>query len=136
MTEFVADASIVAAWVLPDESNVVAEIALSRLASDDAVVPDLLWHEIRNVLLAAVRQQRISYEDLLTAIVRLRQAPIKTANGGDDLRVLELGRKHQLSAYDSAYLALAIEERIPLATLDRRLVMAAEAEGVELLASS
>ncbi|MBW9066117.1 PIN domain-containing protein [Rhizobium herbae] len=47
-----------------------------------------------------------------------------------DALVVSLARKHQLSAYDAAYLALAITEGIPLATLDKKLQQAAVAEAV------
>ena len=48
---FVADASIAAAWVLPDEDTALADLAFDRLGEDTAVVPNLFWHELRNVLL-------------------------------------------------------------------------------------
>lgn len=45
-------------------------------------------------------------------------------------------RKYRLSAYDAAYLALALLEQLPLATLDRRLADAARAEGVDVFGST
>jgi predicted nucleic acid-binding protein len=51
----------------------------------------------------------------------------------DELRVIELARKHSLSIYDAAYLALAMREHLPLSTLDQRLESAARVEGVGLL---
>ena len=47
---------------------------------------------------------------------------------------MDLSRKHKLSVYDAAYLAIAIRERLPLATLDDDLRDAALAAGVPLLA--
>jgi predicted nucleic acid-binding protein len=46
---------------------------------------------------------------------------------------LELARQTRLTVYDAAYLALAIRERLPLATLDKALQTAALAAGVPLL---
>jgi predicted nucleic acid-binding protein len=40
-------------------------------------------------------------------------------------QILPLARTHRLSAYDAAYLELAIRERLPLATLDDDLRRAA-----------
>ena len=37
--------------------------------------------------------------------------------------VVALGRAHQLSAYDAAYLELAVREALPVATLDQRLAL-------------
>ena len=43
-----------------------------------------------------------------------------------------VARTRALSSYDAAYLELAVRLGLPLATLDRELRAAAEAEGVEL----
>ncbi|WP_426239734.1 PIN domain-containing protein [Pararhizobium sp. DWP1-1-3] len=49
--------------------------------------------------------------------------------------MIGLARAHQLSAYDAAYLALAITEGLPLATLDKKLRQAAAAEAVQLFSA-
>jgi predicted nucleic acid-binding protein len=43
---------------------------------------------------------------------------------------IALARAHDLSAYDAAYLELAVREGLPIATLDDRLRAAAKAVGV------
>lgn len=43
-----------------------------------------------------------------------------------------LARRHRLTFYDALYLALALREGLPLATLDRALAGAAQREGVAL----
>jgi predicted nucleic acid-binding protein len=44
-----------------------------------------------------------------------------------------LCRKHGLTAYDAAYLELAMRNRLPLATADGALERAARAEGIEIV---
>jgi predicted nucleic acid-binding protein len=44
-----------------------------------------------------------------------------------------LARKHEVAAYDAAYLDLALREKLPLATSDEMLKKAALAEGVALI---
>jgi predicted nucleic acid-binding protein len=46
---------------------------------------------------------------------------------------LNLARRHNLSAYDAAYLELAIRRNLSLATLDEQLKVAANVTGVKLL---
>ena len=46
--------------------------------------------------------------------------------------IVHLARAHQLSAYDAAYLELAIRRGLPLACLDGKLKTAAAAAGVVL----
>ena len=47
--------------------------------------------------------------------------------------VLGLARRHALTTYDAAYLELALRLGATLATLDRKLARAADAEGVEVI---
>jgi len=47
--------------------------------------------------------------------------------------VLELAAAQELTAYDAAYLALAVDEGAALATLDRKLAAAARRQLVPLL---
>jgi predicted nucleic acid-binding protein len=127
---FVVDASVAAAWLLSDEESRTAEEALSFLETEDALVPDLFWHEIRNILLTAERRKRISNEDVLACLMRLTSLPLRTVSSEDHLPILRLAGKYQLSAYDAAYLALAVAENVSLATLDARLERAASAENL------
>jgi predicted nucleic acid-binding protein len=127
---FVVDASVAAAWLLADEENRTAEEALSFLETEDALVPDLFWHEMRNILLTAERRKRISNEDVLACLMRLTSLPLRTVSSEDHLPILRLAGKYQLSAYDAAYLALAVAENVSLATLDARLERAASAESL------
>jgi len=48
---------------------------------------------------------------------------------------MEFARKYTLAAFGAAYLELALGIDGPSATLDRALAAAAEAEGIELVAS-
>jgi predicted nucleic acid-binding protein len=46
---------------------------------------------------------------------------------------LDLARRYSLSAYDAAYLELALRKGLPLATLDAQLGEAAQQAGVTVL---
>lgn len=130
---FVVDASLAGSWFLPDESSAVATGLARRLIEGGAAAPSLFWHEVRNLLLSARRALRLDDAAAGEQIAALEALPILDAGRGDGPAVLRLGLKHRLTAYDAAYLALAIERRLPLATLDRRLREAAKAEGVVVL---
>ena len=127
---FVPDASVAAAWVLPDEDAALADIALDRLGGESVKVPGVFWHELRNLLLSAERRGRIDENHAAASMTRLRRLPIASADDADDHVVMALARVHRLTAYDASYLALAIREGCALASLDRRLNEAAVAEGV------
>jgi predicted nucleic acid-binding protein len=131
----VIDASVAAAWVLPDEDNAAADAILHRLAVEGGIVPSLIWHELRNILLMAARRGRLSEAEVVPSLLRLRRLPLEAVNmaAGGDAGIVALAARHRLIAYDAAYVALALNRSLPLATADRALQRAADAEGVELV---
>jgi predicted nucleic acid-binding protein len=130
---FVLDASIAACWAFPDEQDPRADAALTRIRTEDAVVPSLWWFEVRNILVVNERRKRITESgtnSFLRELVRLR---IRVDREPEEGVVLRLARAHLLSVYDASYLELALREAIPVATLDGKLAAAAIAEGTALI---
>jgi predicted nucleic acid-binding protein len=125
------DASIAAAWLLPEQDSTVAEALIARLAGRPPV-PSLFWHEARNIVLIADRRGRIVVGEA-AAMGRLRRLPLEDAGRGSDGAVFALAMAHGLTAYEAAYLVLAQERGMPLATLEEKLAVAARREGVALL---
>jgi predicted nucleic acid-binding protein len=130
---FVVDASIAAGWLLPDERTEIADALAMRMQSEDALAPDLFWHEIRSLMVTAARRNRIPEAALYLSLERLATVPLRNAGASDALTVARLAIRHGLSAYDAAYLDLALREKAPLATLDKKLAAAARAEKVVVL---
>jgi predicted nucleic acid-binding protein len=128
---FVVDASVSAAWFLPDEATPATEAALQATATHAVWVPALWLLETGNLLLSAQRRQRITADkrrELAAAAAALRlqvdREPVAL------IALDELASRHGLSAYDAAYLELALRRGLPLATLDRALTAAMAAAGV------
>ncbi len=130
---FVLDASVAISWAIRDESNAVADLAFSELRTGSAMVPGIWWYEVRNILVVNERRQRITPADSDRFLNELQQLDIAIDPQPDSRAVFDLSRRLGRTVYDSAYLALALRERLPLATLDRDLQAAAAAERVELL---
>lgn len=132
---YVLDASFAAAWFLPDEFSDAADGLLDELLANPPIVPSLFRHELRNLLLVAERRGRLSSSDVDEALATLAKLSIVEKGPAADRDVLHLARRHGLSAYDAAYLALAKSEGLSLATLDKRLAAAARAEQIAVLLS-
>jgi predicted nucleic acid-binding protein len=130
---FVLDASVVASWCFPDESHPNAEAAFQRIADETALVPALLWFELRNLLLMGERRGRLSDAQITLSLRDLSELPIEVDHDPDESRVLALARTHRLTVYDAVYLELAQRKELPLATLDGALINAARAESVSLV---
>ncbi len=133
---FVLDASVAAAWFLPDEATPAADLLLTRIASDPAMAPSLFRHEMRNLLLSAERSRRLTSAQVDEALELLGTLSIIDRGSGVEADVVRLARKHRLTGYDATYLALAITERTALATFDKTLQTAAAGEGIALLPES
>ena len=129
----VVDASIAVAWLLPDEGGEAVDGVLDRIETEGAVTPSLFLHEVRNTLLVSERRKRLAMHVADALLVRLAKLPVRDSGCGDDGEVFRVARLYNLSAYDAAYLALALETGAPLATADRRLAVAAHAAGVSLI---
>jgi predicted nucleic acid-binding protein len=131
----VLDNSIVMAWSFVDETNDYAERVLDSLAEVEAVVPGLWPLEVANALLMGERRKRSTQAETLKWIAILNSLPINidedtNARAWDE--TLNLAREHNLTAYDAAYLELAIRRELPLATIDKQLKQAAASIGVDL----
>ena len=133
--QFVLDCSVVLAWYFPDEANSYADAVARQLSTIDAIVPSLWPLEVANGILMGERRKRSTIEQSTRWLAFLESLPI-TIDGepaANALReTLTIARTHGLSAYDAAYLELAIRRRLPIATLDRRLRIAAAGSGVAL----
>ena len=129
----VIDASVAIAWRLRDrEGTPYADSAIDRGGLGNIIVPDLFWHEVRNVLLGAERKGRIDAGTAEDHLKDLHQLSLQSDSDQDDGQIAALARRHGLSGYDAAYLETAIHRGAELTTLDKRLAAVASKEGVFL----
>jgi predicted nucleic acid-binding protein len=137
VSRFVIDASVVLAWCFPDENADLAEkIARMFKQGGSAIAPSFWPHEVLNALLVGEKRKRISgrliqtfLTDLAALPIVLEQFPVADVFG----RIQSLSRERGLTAYDAAYLDLALIAGLPLATLDADLIRACGKAGVELV---
>ena len=99
------------------------------------LVPAHFGHEVANGLL---RSARIGEAQTVAALAKLAEIGIEVADRGFTRIATSvlLAERHRLTVYDAPYLELAIDVDAELATLDRQLAAAAEAEGVALAVST
>jgi predicted nucleic acid-binding protein len=93
-------------------------------------------HEILNALLVGEKRKRLTPELTRAFIEDLTHLPIDVDLAITAANVFEKTqslRKHSLTAYDAAYLEIALRSRCPLATADDDLRRSALAEGVPVL---
>lgn len=131
----VIDASVVAAWVLPDENGETAAALVACAPGQSLAVPFHFPAEIGNVVVTAERRGRSTPEQTRIARDGVRILSFDIDAGGFDPvwgAAHPLSVRHGLTLYDALYLELALRLNLPLATFDKALRRAAEAEGVRL----
>jgi predicted nucleic acid-binding protein len=134
LSQFVLDASAVLVLMLDDEPEGPVTPLLEALSSFDPIVP-MLWDcEVANALMAARRRGRISASDVTRSLQSVSSMGCTRDTQVIDPSVLaSAAAEHDVTAYDAAYLLLAIRRGAPLATVDRQLARAAVVAGVPLV---
>ena len=122
------------AWACEDEDDARALSALMMLDESTAVVPAVWELEVVNALVMAGRGCRITSGEISEFLANLADLPIEGAPAVPTMAEIAEGCSLTgLTAYDYAYLHVALVEGLPLATLDRRLAAAAAHAGVALV---
>jgi predicted nucleic acid-binding protein len=139
LSGIVIDASVALAWGFPDEASDYADQVLVALENQTILVPALWATEITNAILMAERRKRIRQPEIrrfvellggLTVVLDSQTVTDSVAN------ILPLGREYGLSAYDAAYLDVAMRHGAPLATLDGNLQKAGRKAGIDIFRSA
>lgn len=128
---FVVDASAAAGWFFTDEATPQSEALLAATADDEVWVPALWLLEIGNMLLSAERRGRIPGAQRRALIVQATALRLRVDREPVPMTEIDaLAAQHGLTAYDAAYLELALRRGLSLATLDAALLAAMSAAGV------
>lgn len=139
---FVLDNSVTMRWFFGDGTPrdlAYASRVLDAMKTDEAVVPGLWSLEVANVLARAEATGLVTEARSETFIAMLQQLDISVdpATSAHALAAtLQLARRHKLSAYDAAYLELALRTGLALATLDEKLSKAARKAGLKRFAAA
>ena len=134
----VLDNSVTMRWCFGDGSSGDLDYAakLARaLRTETAEVPAIWGLEVANVLARAESTGKLPASMMSTFLSTLRKMrihpdPETATHALTD--TLSLARKYKLSAYDAAYLELAMRKQLPLATLDVDLRKAAKRADVTI----
>lgn len=122
MKEFVLDCSATLPWAFGSEATKETDALLTLLADGGKAWVPALWHlEVANALLGAQRRGRIDAAGIQQFLATLELLEIEVDPDTMTVawsRSLILAESHGLTAYDAAYLELALRRGLPLASLD------------------
>ena len=123
------------AWCFEDESNAYTDAALEKTSAEGAMVPWIWPIEIQNVLLVAERRSRIEQAQSARFLEVMGALPIHVDREHAEWQsghLMAIARELKLSAYDAAYVELAMRQGAQLATLDKKLQKAAQKVGIAI----
>ncbi len=134
MTPVVCDASLLVAFILPDERSPIADAVVLAAERGDVALLTAAHAalEVGEALNRARRRGRVSHEAWQAAIGILAALPLQALPL--DLSMSEIcstAEREQLSCYDAAYLLLAQRLAGRLATADGALATAADRHGIQ-----
>jgi predicted nucleic acid-binding protein len=135
LTGIVIDASVALAWCFPDEASEYPDAVLVALEGRTVLVPAVWSLEIANAVLVGERRKRLKQADVRRFVELLGGLMISEHSqtlAGAMVNVLPLAREYGLSAYDAAYLDVAVRQGASLATLDGALRQAGRSAGIKI----
>lgn len=128
----VVDCSYTLGMFMPDEQR---PRSLERALGSRLFVPSIWPFEVANALRNVVRRGRLPEAEVPGLCARIEDCGVEmaaTPEGSVRHRYLA-AHQHDLTAYDAAYLELALQRRCALATLDARLAQVAQRAGIPVL---
>jgi predicted nucleic acid-binding protein len=127
--EFVVDASVLIA-VIVNEIEKERLVAITQEA--ELIAPMSVHWEIGNAFSSLLKRGRITLEQALQAIDMYLKIPVRFVEV-ELTNSLELAGALGIYAYDAYLVRCAEKYRLPLLTLDKRLVQAAKDKGISVL---
>ena len=135
--ELVLDASVVVALLVQDSPIDIPNAVLDAI-DDGAIVtvPPHFQLEVANFLVQAQRRGTLSASGAQQALRYLHHLPITVDTSMQTqifTDVIAIAQRNGITSYDAAYIHCARIRGARLVSLDKLLLAAAEAEGVEVL---
>jgi predicted nucleic acid-binding protein len=131
---FVLDGSVALSWCFKDERTAKSLEVLDLLETGEADVPAIWPMEIANVVVMALKRNRLTADSARTFLSDIDKAKITVWPFETRPDVLfASAQKHELTVYDAAYIDLALQLSLPLATFDAEMRVAAQRAGISLL---
>jgi predicted nucleic acid-binding protein len=123
------DTSVIIA-VIADEPEKAKLIELTK-GSSIVLPPSVKW-ELGNAFSAMMKRSRVNLEQAIEAIQIYQEISMEVVEV-DLMAAVRLAGKHNIYAYDAYILQCAIENDIPLITLDKELAEIARKENVQVI---
>jgi predicted nucleic acid-binding protein len=133
LTTLIVDASATGPFILADEAQHQINAVADAIRDGRCIAPAIWPWEIANLIWKALRSGRMTTTELDIALKGIEKLSISIEPESVNYalrQTLDLANRYGLTAYDAAYLELAVRVKAELATYDTDLRDAALAEGI------
>lgn len=127
--DIVIDTSAILAVIVGD---VERKKIINVTGGNTLIGPGLIPWEIGNAFSTLYKQQRLSFTETTKGLSIFNDIPLRYIEP-DFVMVLELSKKHDISAHEAYFFDCALRYKSPLLTLDQRLKAIAENIRVNIL---
>lgn len=133
MSKFILDCSVYMSWCLNEDTAQASTKILKAITKNEIIVPSLWAYEVANTLAVAVRKKLINVADAHRLINDIQLLPLEFDNPTIENMsdIFNIANQHHLSAYDAAYVELALRENMPLASFDKDMIKISKKLGIK-----
>lgn len=120
--------AIIAVIVAEPERDKIIEITSGKTLIGPGSIP---W-EIGNAFSAMFKQGRVTLDQAIQGIELFEKIPLRYIQP-DFVNVLGLSKEENMYAYDAYFLDCAMRHKVPLLTLDKKLITTAHSLKIEIM---
>jgi len=134
LKKFILDCSVYISWCLREETIKESSKVLKSIIKNEIIVPSLWAYEVTNVLTISVRRYKLTVAETHSLINDIKLLPIEfdTPTIEDISNIFNIANEQKLSAYDAAYIELALRTNTPIASFDKEVVKVSEKLGIKI----
>jgi len=134
LNNFILDCSVYMSWCLNEATIKASSKILHSITKHGIIVPSLWVYEVTNVLTVSVRGNKLTVADAHGLINDIQLLPIEfdkptTENMSN---IFNIANEHKLSAYDAAYIELALRTNTQIASFDKDIAKVSGKLGIKI----
>ncbi len=129
----IVDSSAALSWAFADEKSPISEALYQRAAQEQVHVPAIWPFEVANKLYLGLQKGRLTANELSEVFGTFQLMDIRVHEPAPLPALVAAAQRFGLTAYDAAFVELALRQRQTLATFDQKMRAAALAAGIVVI---
>ena len=134
MNNFILDCSVYMSWCFNEETIKASSKILNSITKKGIIVPSLWVYEVTNTLTVSVRRKKLTVADAHDLINNIQLLPIEFDKPTIEnmSNIFNIANEHKLSAYDAAYIELALRTNTQIASFDKEVIKVSGKLGIKI----